>query len=68
MKISARNSLPGRTVEIKLGATTAHVMIDVGGTVVTASATTELVSELGLKVGESVFAMIKASDVVIAIP
>ena len=37
MKISARNALPGKIVDIKKGATTAHVRIDVNGTVVTAS-------------------------------
>ena len=33
------------------GATTAHVRIDVGGTVVTASITNESVDDLGLKTG-----------------
>ena len=34
MRISARNALPGKIVDIKKGATTAHVRIDVnlGGT------------------------------------
>ena len=68
MKISARNTLPGKIVDIKLGATTAHVRIEVGGAVMTASVTNEFVAELGLKVGELVFAVIKASDVMIAIP
>jgi len=68
MKISARNSIPGKVVEIKVGATTAHVMVDVGGTVMTASITNEAVADLGLKVGDSVHAIIKSSDVMIAIP
>jgi molybdopterin-binding protein len=69
MKISARNSIPGKIVEIKVGATTAHVMVDVGGgTVMTASITNEAVADLGLKVGDSVHAVIKSSDVMIAIP
>ena len=37
MKISARNVLKGKIVEVVKGATTAHVRIDVGGTLVTAS-------------------------------
>jgi molybdopterin-binding protein len=68
MKISARNALPGKIVDIKKGATTAHVRIDVSGTIVTASITNESVDELGLKVGDKVHAVIKSSDVMVAIP
>ena len=50
MKISARNALPGKIVDIKKGAITAHVRIDVSGTIVTASITNESVDELALKV------------------
>ena len=39
MKISARNRLKGKIVEVKKGATTAHVRLDVSGAVVTASIT-----------------------------
>jgi molybdopterin-binding protein len=67
MKISARNRLKGKIVEVKKGATTAHVRIDVHGTVVTASITNEAVDELGLKVGGEAYAVIKASDVMVAI-
>ena len=68
MKISARNALPGKIVDIKKGATTAHVRIDVSGTIMTASITDKLVEELGLKVGDKVHAVIKSSDVMVAIP
>jgi molybdopterin-binding protein len=69
MRISARNAIPGKIVEIHKGATTAHVRIDIGGgTVVTASITNESVEELGLKVGEKAYAVIKASDVMVAVP
>lgn len=69
MKISARNAIPGKIVEIQKGATTAHVRIDIGGgTIVTASITNESVDELRLKVGEKAFAVIKASDVMVAVP
>ena len=68
MRLSARNALPGNIVDIKKGATTAHVRIDVNGTIVTASITNESVEELGLKKGDSVHAIIKASDVMVAIP
>ncbi len=67
MKISARNALPGKVVEIVKGATTAHVRVDVKGNIVTASITNEAVDDLGLKVGSDVYAVIKSSDVMIAI-
>ncbi len=67
MKISARNILPGKVVEVKKGATTAHVRIDVNGVIVTASITNESVDELGLKVGGEAYAVIKASNVMVAV-
>jgi molybdopterin-binding protein len=68
MKISARNALKGKVVEIKKGSTTAHVRIDVNGSIVTASITNEAVDELDLKVGQSVHAVVKSSDVMVAVP
>jgi molybdopterin-binding protein len=67
MRISARNRLKGRVVEVKKGATTSHVRIDVAGAVVTASITNEAVDELGLKAGQTAYAIIKASDVMVGI-
>lgn len=66
MKISARNAIPGKVEEVKMGVTTAHVRIDVGGTVVTAAITNEAVEDLGLAAGDEVRAIIKASDVMVA--
>jgi molybdopterin-binding protein len=37
MKLSARNQLKGKITEVKKGATTTHVRIDIGGQIVTAS-------------------------------
>ena len=51
MKLSARNMLKGKIVEVKKGQTTAHVRIDVGGSIVTASITNEAVDELKLAAG-----------------
>ena len=65
MKLSARNVLKGRVVKVTRGTTTAHVKIDVNGTVVTAAITNEAVDELGLKAGDAAFAVIKASDVMV---
>ncbi|MGH6862368.1 MAG: TOBE domain-containing protein [Phyllobacterium sp.] len=67
MKISARNRLKGTITDVTKGATTAHVRIDVGGSVVTASITNEAVDELGLKVGGTAYAVVKASDVMVAV-
>ncbi len=68
MKISARNRLHGTIVAVVKGATTAHVRIDIGGgAVVTASITNEAVDELGLAVGKPAYAVVKASDVMVAV-
>ncbi|MBF4461968.1 MULTISPECIES: TOBE domain-containing protein [unclassified Rathayibacter] len=67
MRISARNRLKGTILDITKGATTAHVRIDVGGSTVTASITNEAVDELGLAVGGQAWAVVKASDVMVAV-
>ncbi|MHA6643119.1 TOBE domain-containing protein [Mesorhizobium sp. A623] len=68
MKISARNTLKGKIIEIIKGATTSHVRIDIGGgAVVTASITNEAVAELKLETGKQAYAVIKASDVMVRI-
>jgi len=67
MKISARNTLKGRIVEITKGATTSHVRIDIGGAVVTASITNEAVADLNLAVGKDAYAVVKASDVMVGV-
>ncbi len=67
MKISARNQIPGTIVDVRKGATTAHVLIDVGGATVTASITNEAVDQLKLVKGQKAYAVIKASDVMVGI-
>jgi molybdopterin-binding protein len=67
MKISARNILKGKIVDVVKGATTAHVKIDVNGTIVTASITNDSVDGLKLKKDMMAYAVIKASDVMVAI-
>lgn len=67
MKLSARNQIKGKIVELHKGQTTAHVQIDIGnGVRITSSITNEAVDELGLKTGDNVHAVIKASDVMVA--
>lgn len=53
-KISARNQLKGKVVEVRKGQTTAHVRVDIGnGVIVTSSITNEAVDDLSLAVGET---------------
>ncbi len=67
MKLSARNKFKGKIVEVTKGTTTAHVLIDVGGQIVTSAITNEAVDELKLAKGQDAYAVIKASDVMVAI-
>jgi molybdopterin-binding protein len=68
MRLSARNQIKGKILEVRKGATTSHVRVDIGnGNVVTSSITNEAVDELGLKVGGNATVVIKASDVMIAV-
>ncbi|GBR08044.1 TOBE domain-containing protein [Acetobacter oeni] len=65
MKLSARNQIKGKITNITKGATTSHVSIDVGGTTIMAAITNEAVADLKLAVGETAYAVIKASDVMV---
>jgi len=68
MRISARNPFKGKIVSVKKGATTAHVKIDIGGgAIVTAAITNDSVKSLKLAKGKPAYAVIKASDVMVAI-
>ena len=68
MRISARNQMKGTVVEVKKGATTSHVRVDIGnGQIVTSSITNEAVDDLGIKVKSLVTVVVKASDVMIAV-
>ncbi len=68
MRLSARNQIKGTVLEVKKGATTSHVRVDIGnGQVITSSITNEAVDELGIKAKGDVTVVIKASDVMIAV-
>ena len=67
MKISARNVLKGKIVDVIKGATTAHVKIDIGGIIVTSSITNAAVDDLKLAVGKAAYAVVKSSDVMIGV-
>ena len=67
MRISARNQIKGTVLEVKKGATTSHIRVDIGnGQIVTSSITNEAVDELGIKAKDKVIVVVKASDVMIA--
>jgi len=66
MKISARNVIRGRVTEVTRGQATANVKIDIGGTILTASITVEAVNDLKLATGDQVYAVVKASNVMVA--
>ena len=68
MRISARNQIKGTVVEVKKGATTSHVRVDIGGgQIITSAITNEAVDDLGLKAGGNAIVVVKASDVMIAV-
>ena len=67
MKISARNSLKGKVRAIKKGAVMAQVTVGIGGgNTVVSAIFVDSVEDLKLKVGDSVVAVIKSTDVMIA--
>lgn len=68
MKLSARNQLKGTVTDINAGEAIANVAIDVAGQRLVASITVEAVRELGLSAGSDVTVVVKASDVMLAVP
>jgi molybdopterin-binding protein len=68
MRISARNQFKGKIVEVKKGATTAHIRLEISpGQIITSSITNEAVDELGIKAKGHVTVVVKASDVMIGV-
>jgi molybdopterin-binding protein len=65
MEISARNQLPGTITRVTLGEVMAEVALDVGGNEVVAAVTRSSVERMGLKEGDQVTAIIKATEVMI---
>jgi len=66
MKLSTKNQLKGKVMAVTKGATTSHVRIEIGqGATITSSITNEALTDLGLQKGDDVWAIIKASDVMI---
>jgi molybdopterin-binding protein len=67
VKISARNQLPAKVVAITSGEAIANVELDANGVRLVASITVEAARELGLREGADVTALVKASDVMLAV-
>ena len=65
MELSARNKLAGKVKEIKLGQIMAEVTLQIGENEITALVSKASTERLGLKVGDSAFAVIKATEVMI---
>ncbi|MBC7800650.1 MAG: TOBE domain-containing protein [Gemmatimonadaceae bacterium] len=67
MKLSARNQIKGTVTAVMKGQTTGHVHIDIGnGVTVHSSITNEAIDDLALAVGDTAWAVVKASDVMVA--
>ena len=67
MRVSARNQLAGTVTAIKEGAVEAQVTMDIGGKTLVSVVTMDAISSLGITVGSSVTALIKADSVMLAV-
>jgi molybdopterin-binding protein len=67
MKLSARNQIPATVTGVHAGEATANIELDAAGVRLVASITVEAARELGLAKGTEVVAIIKASDVIVAV-
>ena len=66
MSISARNHLKGKITGIKLGDVMAHVTIRVGQNIVESVITRQSAEEMDLKKGDTVTAVVKATEVMVS--
>ncbi|HIR83724.1 MAG TPA: molybdopterin-binding protein [Candidatus Galloscillospira excrementavium] len=68
MKLSARNQLKGTVLSIEEGAVNGIVKLDIGGgNVITSTISMAAIRELGLRVGGTAYAVIKATSVMMAV-
>jgi molybdopterin-binding protein len=67
MRLSARNQIRATVTGITRGEATANVELNAGGVRLVASITVEAANELGLAPGTEVTAIVKASDVILAV-
>jgi molybdopterin-binding protein len=66
VELSARNQLKGTITNVKLGTIMAEVTIKVGDNEIVSAITRSSVERLGLKVGDTATAIIKATEVIVA--
>lgn len=66
MALSARNHLPGTIDDIHIGDVMAHVTIRVGENIVDSVITRRSAEEMGLKKGDRVTAVVKATEVMLS--
>ena len=66
MRLSARNKLKGTVTVVEEGLITAKVKIDLGnGNVLTSIISKEAVDDLGLKVGDTAYGIIKSTEIIV---
>jgi len=68
MTLSARNRLEGQIVELQLGGVMAHVVVKVGSNLIESVITKRSADEMKLKVGDTVSAIIKSTEVMLEKP
>jgi molybdopterin-binding protein len=64
-KISGRNQLVGRIVDVKIEGLLAQVKLSIGGQIITSIITSEAAREMRLKRGETAGALVKSTEVMI---
>lgn len=68
MKLSARNQLKGKVIDIKEGAVNGIVTLEIkGGETITSTISMGSIKELGLKIGLEAYAVIKATSVMMMV-
>jgi molybdopterin-binding protein len=65
MTLSARNRLEGKITELQLGGVMAHVVVRVGDNLIESVITRRSAEEMNLKVGDTVSAVIKSTEVLL---
>ncbi|HZL09334.1 MAG TPA: TOBE domain-containing protein [Prolixibacteraceae bacterium] len=69
MKLSARNQLKGKIIKVDEGLITSKVMLDLGnGNIISAIISKDAIADLDLKAGDTAFAIIKSTEVIIGTP
>jgi molybdopterin-binding protein len=64
-KLSARNQIEGKITELEVGSVMAHVTVRVGNNLIESVITKRSVDEMKLKVGDTVLAVIKSTEVML---